>query len=409
MLAFSNSYKNNGAIVINRKINLIIMLEFSAQELSKFMEMHRNIAEYINLNPIQRGGILPDSVKEIVLEWVDGYSICDHCEGVLSEIKDPPIETFIAEILPKFLEIDEVRLTNGAREGIFAILHSVCKPGNSIIIDKNSHYSVFLAAERVGLNVIEVENNGYPEYKILEDQYAEKIEEIKNKSGSYPELAVVTYPDGNYGNFPDAKKIAEICHEYEIPVLVNAAYAIGRMPISARKLKADFIVGSGHKSMASTGPIGILGINDEWKDVIFRKSWRYKNKEVEFLGCGPRGLAVVTLMASFPHVLERVKKWKNEVEKARYFVKEMENIPTVKQLGVKPTSHDLNFFETPIFYEISKKHKRGRFFLYRELKKRGIIGIKPGLTKNFKLSTYLLTKDEINRVLEAFQEIASLH
>ena len=56
----------------------------------------------------------------------------------------------------------------------------------------------------------------------------------------------------------DAEKIASICHEYDVPLLLNGAYAVGRMPVSAKEIGADFIVGSGHKSMAASGPVGVL-------------------------------------------------------------------------------------------------------------------------------------------------------
>lgn len=41
-------------------------------------------------------------------------------------------------------------------------------------------------------------------------------------------------------------------------------------------------------------------------------------------------------------------------------------------------------------------------------KKRGIVGIKPGLTKNFKLSTYNLGDDELKAVVCAFEEIIKI-
>ena len=109
-------------------------------------------------------------------------------------------------------------------------------------------------------------------------------------------------------------------------------------------------------------------------------------------------------MASFPAVKERIKKWGDEVEKARYFSGEMEKLG-MNQLGEKPHNHDLMSFETPILYELSKKHKKGGFFLYHELKKRGISGIMPGRTKGFKVSTYQLTREEIDKVISAFREI----
>ena len=77
----------------------------------------------------------------------------------------------------------------------------------------------------------------------------------------------------------------------------------------------------------------------------------------------------------------------------------------IRQLGDRPHNHDLLFFEADPLYRISKRAKGGRYFLYRELKKRGIHGIKPGLTRFFKLSTYGVSRDELSRVLEAFEEI----
>ena len=111
-------------------------------------------------------------------------------------------------------------------------------------------------------------------------------------------------------------------------------------------------------------------------------------------------------MASFPRVVERVELWPQEVEKARWLVEQMERIEGVRQLGVRPKEHTLICFETPSFYEVSKRHKRRGFFLYEELKARGIVGVQPGLTKRIKLNTYGLTREEVERVAAAFREIA---
>jgi len=44
--------------------------------------------------------------------------------------------------------------------------------------------------------------------------------------------------------------------------------------------------------------------------------------------------------------------------------------------------------------------------LYEELKKRNVVGIQPGLTKHFELSTYGLTPEQVTHVASAFHEIA---
>ncbi len=74
-------------------------------------------------------------------------------------------------------------------------------------------------------------------------------------------------------------------------------------------------------------------------------------------------------------------------------------------MGDKPHQHDLLFFEAQNLYEISQKAKDGRYFLYNELKSRKIHGIKPGLTKHFKLSTFGLAKEELEQVVDAFADI----
>lgn len=365
------------------------------------MFIQRQVKDFINIDPLQTGGILTEDARRMLLEWGDGYSVCDFCEGNLHEIRKPPIMDFVQQ-LSEFLDCDVVRITSGAREGKFIVMHSLAKKNGWVIVDSNAHYTTYIAAERAGLNVAEVPNTGYPEYKVCEEKFAEVIEDVRKKGEIV--LAVLTYPDGNYGNLPNARKVINICHEYDVPVLLNCAYSIGRMEIKANKLDADFIVGSGHKSMASAGPVGVLGLKEEFAKIVLRKSERFKNKEVELLGCTVRGVPLMTLMASFPHIKERVKRWNEEVEKARWFAKEMEKLG-FKLLGEKPHNHDLMHFESNQLYEISKRVKERGYFLYKELKKRKIHGIKPGRTKRFKLSTYLVSKENLMVVLNAFKEI----
>lgn len=282
-------------------------------------------------------------------------------------------------------------------------MHSLCDAGDYIVADGNAHYTTVLAAERAGLEISYVENSGEPEYTINPEGYRDAIRDVADQ-GYRVSMAVLTYPDGNYGNLVDARRVADICHDEGVPLLLNGAYSIGRMPVSARELDADIVVGSGHKSMASSGPIGILGAKQEYADIIFRRSKSKKNKEVELLGCTVRGAGLLTMMASFPHVVERLGIWQKEVEKARWFSSQLEELG-IEQQGEKPHNHDLMFFKSERLYEISKTARKGRYFLYHELKDRGICGIKPGLTRQFKLSTYLIPKEDLDRVVSAFQEI----
>ena len=367
----------------------------SLQKLANLQRQHKGL---INLMPLQTGGMLTDAAKEALVEFGDGYSICDFCQGSLCNVSNPPIREFVQELLPQFLGCEVATVTHGAREAKFMVMHSLAKPGDSILVDATRHYTTVVAAERVGLNIIEVPHSGYPEFRVDVNEYATLIKE------KTPKLILLTYPDGNYGNLPDARRLGEIAQEYDIPYILNGAYSVGRMPISMEEIGADFVIGSGHKSMASTGPAGVLGMKKKWEETVLKKSGTYSNKEIELLGCTVRGVPLITLMASFPYVKERVNHWDEQVSKAQWFSAELEELG-FKQLGEKPHRHDLLHFDAPALYDISKRVREKGYFLYKELKERGIWGPQPGMTKSFKLSTFAADREQLGFVIDSFKAI----
>ncbi|MDI6842647.1 MAG: O-phospho-L-seryl-tRNA:Cys-tRNA synthase [Methanothermobacter wolfeii] len=356
----------------------------------------------LNLNPLQRGGVLPAAARKALYEFGDGYSVCDYCEGRLDQIPRPHVNSFLDD-LADFIKADAVRTVHGAREGKFAVMHALCEEGDTIVVDGNAHYTTHLAAERNGLEIVEVPSTGHPDYEIKPETYREVLEETLEETEV--KLAVLTHVDGNYGNLTDAAAIAGICRELGVPLLLNCAYSMGRMPVELKTLKVDFVVGSGHKSMAASGPIGVLGMSAEWEDLLLKRSPRHEKKEVELLGCTSRGAPLATLMASLPYVRERVSRWDEEVERTRYLVSELEKMDGVRQIGLRPKEHDLVRFETPVFHEIASSHPRRGFFLYEELKKRRIVGIKRGQTRWFKCSVYGMTDQQVQYIIDSFREI----
>ncbi len=370
----------------------------SSQPRQKLRGLSREHKGLVNLMPLQTGGILTEAAKEALVEFGDGYSVCDFCQGVLCNISNPPIQDFVQRVLPPFLGCEVATITHGAREAKFMVMHSLTKPGDAILVDGNRHYTTFVAAERAGLNIIEVPGSGHPEFRVDVDEYTALIKQHA------PRLMLLTYPDGNYGNLPDARRLGEIAQEYHIPFILNGAYAVGRMPISMEEMGADFIIGSGHKSMAAAGPVGILGMKKKWEQLVLRKSGRHRNKDIELLGCTVRGVPLMTLMASFPHVKERVGNWDEQVSKAQWFSAELEKLGFI-QLGDRPHRHDLLHFDAPALFEISKRVRERGYFLYKELKERGIWGPQPGLARSFKLSTFAADRQQLGLVVESFKAI----
>lgn len=368
------------------------------------LEVRERDEDYINLNPLQTGGKATPAAMKAVISYIDGYSVCDWCRGALHVTRKPPMMQFLGEV-SEFLSMDSTLFTNGCREAKFAVMHSIAKPGDAIVLDVNAHYTSFVAAENAGLKIYRVENSGYPKMVITPEDYGKVIRQVRKETGKPPALALLTHVDGQYGNLVDAKKTAKVVHDHDVPFLLNVAYTAGRMPVNGKKLGADFIAASCHKSWATGGgSIGLLAVQDDWAKKIFRMSPLYPVKPMEIIGCSTRGSSTLALMASFPYVKERIKRWDDEVKKARWLMKELGKLG-VKQLGETPTNHDLNFMESDKLFNISQKHKKKHFFLYYELKKRGVTGIKPGLNKNFKMSCYGYSKEQIGHVAWAFKDL----
>jgi len=364
----------------------------------------------IIVDPLQSGGTPPDYVVETLKSYLKGYPICLHCPGDVHRIRKPNIAKLIEEDLPNFIGADVVRLTHGAREAAFLSLFSLYKhhirekkdKAPVVILDGNTHYSMILATERSLLKPILTKVSGPLEYKVMKEDFENKIESVKEKYKKEPLALIVTYPDGKYGNFPDLEKISKIAKENDVYLIVNAAYSVGRLPFDMKEFDADIVVCSAHKSMACVGPLGVLGMRGDVSKIILKKS-AYMDKELELLGCTSRGLSTLCLLYVFPYLKKRVREWDKKVEIANYFLKEAEEKLGFQLQGERPHQHDLLNFKTETLYKISQK--TDRYYLYRELKKRGIIGIKPGITKVVKLSTYLLEKKEVDFLINSFADL----
>lgn len=393
-------------------------MRVDAERLKKYIGMKRDFSEeeYINLQPIQRGGVLTEEARKAILEFGDGYSVCDWCPpkaARLDMINDPPIQQFYVD-LATFLGMDIARVVSRCREAKFIAFRMLGRQGDYVVLDSTAHYSSYIAAELADLKVKEVPHSGAPEYRIDPALYASKIEEVKKETGKLPAALLLTHVDYLYGNLSDAKAVGKIAGEYGVPFILNCAYSAGVMPVDGKEAGADVITSSGHKSWAASAPTGILAIRDSLAEKVLAKpkiegdltKRKFISKEVGLLGCTVAGAPLVTLMASFPDVVRRVERWGEELEKIRFLVKELERIEGIRQIGIRPKMHTLTHLETDPFFKVSEAHKRKGYFLYDELRDRKIVGIQPGLTKHFKLNTFGLTWDQIKYVRDAFLEIA---
>jgi len=369
---------------------------------------------FINIQPIQAAGRLTAEAMKALIAYGDGYSTCDQCRKPfrLDKITKPPIAEF-HEDLARFLNMDEARVTPGARRAFQAVCLALAEKGDTVVVSALGHYTEFLAVENAKATVREVPTN---ELDIITgDAVAQKIEEVTREKGKSPVLVMLDHFDYSLANEHDLAGAAKAAHQYDIPILYNGAYTVGIKPVDGKALGVDFVVGSGHKSMASPAPSGVLATISEYADTVFSTTQmigdvtgrQFGVKEVQMLGCTLMGGNILAMMASFPTVRHRVEEWDEYVTKSNYVVDALLGITGNTCVSEYPRKHTLSKVDTTRSFDmVARTHKRRGFFLSDELKQRGIVGAFSGATRAWKLNTYGLSWQQIRYVADAFKEIA---
>src|SRR5512136_586822 len=369
---------------------------------------------FINIDPIQAGGRLTADAMKAVIAYGDGYSVCDNCRkpNRLDYISKPPFAEFHKDVA-RWLSMDTGRPVPGARRGFQAVAQTYVKKGDPVLLTSLSHYTEFLAVEEAGGVAREIPAN---EQKLVTpDAAAEKIEAVKKEFGRAPVLAFIDHVDYQYGNMHDVAGIARVAHQEDIPVVCNGAYTVGILPVDGRALGVDFVVGSGHKSMAAPAPSGILAATAEREKEVFRTTAiigdvtnrKFGIKEPEMMGCTLMGATLVGMMASFPHVKERTNHFDRELANHRIVMEALLSVEGTTCLSEFPRKHTMTRVDTTASFDrVAESHKKRGYFLQSALAEKGITGVIPGATKVWKFNTYGTTRKQAEHLARSFVEIA---
>ena len=154
--------------------------------------------------------------------------------------------------------------TRGTTESINLVASAWSQPnlkaGDRIIVTEMEHHSNLvpwqLAAQSSGVELIfcPITPEGRLDLEVLEELLTDSVK-----------LLAVTAVSNVLGTANPIAKIVEKVHERDVPVLVDAAQAVARMPIDVSEWDCDFLAFSGHKVYGPTG-IGVLYAKNERLD-----------------------------------------------------------------------------------------------------------------------------------------------
>jgi len=159
-------------------------------------------------------------------------------------------------------ETHEIIYTRGATEGINLVAQSYGRKfvheGDEIIISAMEHHSnivpwqMLCEQNRAKLRVIPINDDG----ELL-------IEEFARMLNRNVKMVAVTHLSNALGTIVPVKRIIELAHSQDVPVLLDGAQAAPHLKVDVRELDCDFYAFSGHKMCGPTG-IGVLYGKSHW-------------------------------------------------------------------------------------------------------------------------------------------------
>ncbi|HBJ03003.1 MAG TPA: lysine decarboxylase [Lysinibacillus sp.] len=158
-------------------------------------------------------------------------------------------------------------LVGGSTVGNLAMIYATCQKGDTIIVQRNAHKSIFHAIELVGAKPIFV-SPIWDERTLTATHVT--FQDLKDAVENYSEAkaVVLTYPTYYGVTSNEIQQQIAYCHEKGIPVLVDEAHgahfdACSLFQPSALSLGADVVVQSAHKTLPAMTMASFMHVRSE--------------------------------------------------------------------------------------------------------------------------------------------------
>ena len=341
-------------------------------------------------------GEAPFSIDVTIFKMVDGLH---HPKSCIKEAQELLADAY--GVKHSFFAV------NGTSGAIQAMIMSVIKAGEKILVPRNVHKSVsagiiLSGSEPVYMNPEIDENLGIA--------LGVKPQTVENMLKQDPDIAAVLLINPTYyGVATDLKKIADIVHSYDIPLIVDEAHGPhlhfhDELPVSAVDAGADICTQSTHKILGSMTQMSVIHVNSDRVNV---------EKVKQILSLLHTTSPSYPLMASLDCARRQIATQGQElltrtIELAKYFRREANRIPGIYCFGEELVGKEGFFAFDPTKITISAKE----------------LGLKGGELESLLVDDYNIqmelsdyyntlglvtigdTEESIDRLLEALRDIS---
>ena len=203
----------------------------------------------------------PESVKEAVRCALEncanpgrgGYSASMTAARTVLRCRERAAEMFSCQP-------EQVVMTHNCTEGLNIAINTMVKPGARVLITGFEHNAVTRPLYGKNARIV-IAGRKLFDWEDTLSRFADAL-----KAGV--DVAVFTHISNVFGYVLPVEEMTQLCRQYRVPFVVDAAQSAGSHPVSLEGWGADFIAMPGHKGLLGPQGTGLLLCGGDPKPLI---------------------------------------------------------------------------------------------------------------------------------------------
>lgn len=157
---------------------------------------------------------------------------------------------------------ENVVFTSNATHGLNLAIHTLVKPGDTVLISGYEHNAVTRPLNRIPRVTIKVASS--PLFR--PDLFLEDFE--RQLTGEVA-CVVTTHVSNVFGYILPVEEMARLCAQRGVPFVLDASQSAGCLPVNLKRLQAAFIAMPGHKGLYGPQGTGLLICGERGEPLLY--------------------------------------------------------------------------------------------------------------------------------------------
>jgi len=156
---------------------------------------------------------------------------------------------------------EQVVMTHNCTHGLNVAINTLVKPGDKVLISGFEHNAVTRPLYARSADIIVAGRKLF--------DWENTLEEFEDGLRGGVDAAVFTHVSNVFGYILPVQEMAQLCKQYGVPFVIDAAQSAGMLDIHMEELGAEFIAMPGHKGLLGPQGTGLLLCKDLPKPLLY--------------------------------------------------------------------------------------------------------------------------------------------